>query len=110
MSMRDQLSQLVFTTEQGRIEPETEAEIVPEGDGIVRIKRETKGRKGKGVTLIEGLALPQDELKSLAKNLKKRCGVGGSVKAYTIEIQGDQREVCKAWLESQGYRVKFSGG
>jgi len=103
-------NRVVFSTEQGRIPPEKEEQSVPQGDGIVRIRRETKGRKGKGVSVIEGLGLPEKELKSLAKELKKRCGTGGSVKDFAIEIQGDQREVCKEYLEKKGFRVKFSGG
>ncbi|MCH8491629.1 MAG: stress response translation initiation inhibitor YciH [Idiomarina sp.] len=110
MSIRDQLSQLVYSTDQGRIkEPEQQPDI-PQGDGIVRIQRETKGRKGKGVTVIHGLGLAEAELKALAKELKSKCGVGGSVKNFTIEIQGDQREHCKAHLEQKGFKVKFSGG
>lgn len=110
MSFKDQLSQLVYSTEQGKITPEQVPEQIPQGDGIVRIRRETKGRKGRGVTVIEGLGISQSELKDIAKQLKKRCGVGGSNKEYTIEIQGDQREACAEWLKSKGYRVKFSGG
>ncbi|RUO22654.1 stress response translation initiation inhibitor YciH [Aliidiomarina iranensis] len=108
--MRDQLSRLVYSTDQGRIgEPEAEP-VIPETDGIVRIRRETKGRKGKGVTVIEGLGLSENDLKPLAKALKKRCSVGGSVKEFTIEIQGDQRETCMQYLQQQGYKVKLSGG
>ena len=108
--MRDQLSQLVYSTDTGRIEtPAEEPERGP-SDGIVRIQRETKGRKGKGVTIISGLALLPDELKALAKKLKQHLGVGGSVKGFNIEIQGDQREGCKSWLETQGYKVKLAGG
>lgn len=110
MSLRDQLSQLVYTTDHGKVEPEPTAPQRGESDGVVRIQRQTKGRKGKGVTLITGLALTTDELKDMAKQLKRRCGVGGSVKDFTIEIQGDQREVCKAWLTEQGYVVKLAGG
>ncbi|MEM1113814.1 MAG: translation initiation factor Sui1 [Pseudomonadota bacterium] len=80
------------------------------GDGIVRIHRETKGRGGKAVTLIKGLALPDSELKSLAKTLKKRCGVGGAVKEGVIEIQGDQRDTLKRELEARGHIVKLAGG
>ena len=76
----------------------------------MRIRRETKGRGGKAVTLIAGIPLPADELKTLAKKLKKICGSGGSVKGQLIEIQGDQRERCKETLEKAGYSVKFSGG
>lgn len=107
---KDQLSQMVYSTDQGRISPEPESEEVPEGDGIVRLRRETKGRKGKGVTLVTGLALPQNELKQMAKKLKQQCGVGGSVKEYVIELQGDQRDIIEKWLTKQGYRVKQAGG
>lgn len=110
MSLRDQLSQLVYTTDTGKVAPEKREEERGSTDGVVRIQRQTKGRKGKGVTLITGLPLTQEELKDLAKQLKRRCGVGGSVKDFTIEIQGDQREVCKEWLSEQGYVVKLAGG
>lgn len=80
------------------------------GDGVVRIRRETKGRGGKAVTVIEGLPLPADQLKTLASELKKRCGVGGSSRDGVIEIQGDARETLKAELEQRGYRVKLAGG
>ena len=76
----------------------------------MRLRRETKGRKGKGVTLVTGLALPQNELKQMAKKLKQQCGVGGSVKEYVIELQGDQRDIIEKWLTKQGYRVKQAGG
>ena len=80
------------------------------GDGIVRILRERKGRKGAGMTVINGLPLGNDELRKLAKQLKARCGVGGAVKDFQIELQGDQRERAKAFLEDAGYRVKLAGG
>jgi translation initiation factor 1 len=80
------------------------------GDGIVRIHRETKGRKGAGVTLVKGLALSEAELSALAKRLKTRCGVGGAVKAGVIELQGDQREKVRELLEGEGHRVKLAGG
>jgi len=80
------------------------------GDGIVRLHRETKGRGGKAVTVVRGLPLAPAALKSLARTLKKRCGVGGAVKGDDIEIQGDQRELLKAELEKQGFAVKLAGG
>lgn len=107
---KDQLNQMVYSTDSGRIEPEEEPENVPKGDGIVRLKRETKGRKGKGVTLVTGLSLPKDELKAFAKKLKQQCGVGGSVKKYNIELQGDQRDSIEVYLKNHGYKVKRSGG
>ena len=82
----------------------------PPGDGIVRVGRETKGRKGKGVTVITGLSLADDELKELAKRLKKRCGTGGTVRDGIIEIQGDNRDRLVTELGGLGYRVKRSGG
>lgn len=79
-------------------------------DGIVRVARQTKGRKGKGVTLIHGVPLEGTELKALAKMLKARCGSGGTVKDGCIEIQGDHRDTVVAELEAKGWTVKRSGG
>lgn len=101
---------LVYSTETGRIKSEKTKASAPKGDGIVRIKRETKGRKGKGVTTISGLELEDNELKTLAKQLKKLCGVGGSVKDFVIEIQGDHRDKIKTHLEKAGHQVKLAGG
>jgi translation initiation factor 1 len=80
------------------------------GDGIIRIQRETKGRKGKGVTAVYGLQGTEADLKKIASTLKNRCGTGGSVKDGVIIIQGDHRETLKAELTKQGYRVKLAGG
>ncbi len=82
----------------------------PKNDGIVRIERQTKGRKGKGVSLIYGLPLKGDELKKLAKNLKAKCGTGGTIKDGVVEIQGDHRQSLKIELEKIGYKVKLAGG
>lgn len=82
----------------------------PAGDGTVRIGRETKGRKGKSVTVITGLPLGEDELAQLATRLKKRCGSGGTVRDGTIEIQGDHRDLLVAELAGLGYRAKRAGG
>ena len=80
------------------------------GDGIVRIARETKGRKGKGVTIITGLGLATAQLEALATQLKKRCGSGGTVDGDRIEIQGDHRDTLVQELAKQGWTVKRSGG
>ncbi len=111
---------LVYSTESGRTCPDcqqprsqcqcTSREAIPEGDGIVRISRETKGRKGKGVTLIRGIPLTEKDLKALAKKLKAKCGTGGTVKDGVIEIQGDQRDLLVTELSQQGYTVKKAGG
>ena len=110
---------LVFSTEQGRMCPgcrnpvdacTCRAQAVPAGDGVVRVSRETKGRKGKGVTLITGIPLAGKELKDFAKKLKAKCGTGGTVKDNTVEIQGDQRDILVPILQEQGWTVKRSGG
>lgn len=108
--MKEKNSKLVYSTDSGRIREEKAVTEVPTGDGIVRIRRETAGRNGKGVTTITGVPLAENELKELAKALKVACGVGGSVKEGVIEIQGDQREKIKSELEKRGYIVKLAGG
>ncbi|WAC07382.1 MAG: translation initiation factor Sui1 [Thermodesulfobacteriota bacterium] len=79
-------------------------------DGIVRVGRETKGRKGSGMTVITGVPLDKQSLKQLAKQLKQKCGTGGTVKSGVIEIQGDQRNLLMKELSALGYTVKLSGG
>ena len=83
---------------------------VKTGDGIVRVARETKGRKGKGMTLVHGVPLGEAELKKLAKKLKALCGSGGAVKDGVIEIQGDHRDRIVPVLEAEGWTVKKAGG
>lgn len=103
-------SRLVYSTETGRIdEPVVKAER-PKGDGIVRIQRQTSGRKGKGVCLITGVDGSDEVLEKLAAELKKKCGCGGSLKDGVIEIQGDKRELLKQLLEAKGMKVKLAGG
>lgn len=77
---------------------------------MVRVSRETKGRGGKGVTLVKGLALDDIELVALSKQLKTHCGSGGTVKDGVIEVQGDHVERALTWLHSQGHRAKRAGG
>ncbi len=111
---------LVYSSEGGRMCPGCGRPVgecvcgragAPEpGDGVVRVSRETKGRKGKGVTLVAGVPLAGDELKDLARGLKRRCGTGGTVKNGVIEIQGDHRDVVVAELSGRGWTVKRSGG
>jgi translation initiation factor 1 len=72
--------------------------------------REIKGRGGKTVTTVSGIALPEGELKSLAAELKRACGSGGSCKSGVIEIQGDHRSTLVEQLETRGYTVKLAGG
>lgn len=113
-------SGLVYSSEHGRMCPECD-QPVPQckckqsqpsrsGDGIVRVQRESKGRKGKGVTLITGIPLNDSELKAYAKKLKQRCGAGGAVKDGVIEIQGEHRDMLVAELKKEGWTVKKAGG
>ena len=100
---------LVYSTDSGRISQQKEKTVTP-SDGFARVRRETKGRKGKGVIVISGLGLDSKALKELAKKLKKTCGSGGSVVGETIEVQGDKRDVIQQVLERAGFKVKFTGG
>jgi len=103
-------SVLVYSTDVGRIKEEKVSVARPKGDGVVRIQKQTSGRKGAGVSVITGLDLSDEELKKLAAELKKRCGCGGSVKNGMIEIQGEKRDLLKQLLEQKGFTVKLSGG
>ena len=103
-------SKLVYSTDRGRIRDEPEPEQKPTADGIVRLLRETKGRKGKGVTLITGLGLSGNDLKELARLLKQKCAVGGAIKGDVIEIQTDDRERLRELLQQRGFTVKLAGG
>ena len=103
-------SVLVYSTDVGRIKEEKASVVRTKGDGVVRIQKQTSGRKGAGVSVITGLDLSDEELKKLAAELKKRCGCGGSVKNGMIEIQGEKRDLLKQLLEQKGFTVKLSGG
>ena len=82
----------------------------PASAAKVRVGRETKGRRGKGVTVVTGVPLRGDQLKELGKKLKQSCGSGGTVKDGVIEIQGDHRDKVVKELSSYGWDVKRSGG
>ena len=100
--MSDSNSRLVYSTETGRIDEAKPAPVRPKGDGIVRIQRQTSGRKGKGVCLISGIDADDAALTALAAELKMKDGV--------IEIQGDKRDLLKSLLEAKGMKVKLAGG
>ena len=109
-------SSIVYSSEHGKMCPACHKQVtkcvcsqkkaVPKSDGIVRVGRSTKGRKGKGVTVITGLPLEHDALLKLAKQLKQKCGSGGTVKDGVIEIQGDHRATLVEELKKMGYTVK----
>nr|WP_194718686.1 translation initiation factor Sui1 [Pseudomonas typographi] len=113
------LGGLVYSTDAGRLcpgcgKPVGEClcgqAVVAEGDGICRVRRETKGRGGKTVTTVSGVPLPPDQLKELASSLKRRCGTGGALKDGVIEIQGDHVDLLLGELRKQGLQAKKAGG
>jgi len=116
---------LVYSTGKGRLCPgcgwpvdrcacsqnlKDTTDAAPKGDGIVRVSRQTKGRKGKGVTVITGVPLPASALTALATDLKKKCGSGGTLRDGSIEIQGDHRDLLVGLLQARGFTVKRAGG
>ncbi len=116
----DQNPRTVYSTASGRICPSCGKPVGecacsrerpnPQSDGIVRIRREVKGRRGKTVNTITGIPLHGEALLELAAALKKRCGTGGTAKDGVIIIQGDHRDILIAELEKKGYTVKRTGG
>lgn len=117
---------LVYSTDGGRIDtcprcgrsykecrcnlPASTSQPTKKSDGIVRVMRDRKGRGGKTVTVITGVPVNGDALATLAQQLKKLCGTGGTVKDGTIEIQGDHCDKVQAELTEMGYKVKRAGG
>ena len=129
---KNQNSSLVYSTAQGRMCPDcgkpvstctcrkrkasqknnriVQNRASSKNDGVVRVSRETKERKGKGMTIITGVPLHPDGIKDLARELKQMCGTGGTVKNGVIEIQGDHRDQLAEELKKRGWTVKRSGG
>ena len=112
-------SRLVYSTETGKICPTCQKPLSKctckkksksqpniKIDGIIRVQREVKGRKGKTVTTVSGFEINADELKNLAAQLKRRCGTGGSVKDGVIIIQGDHRDTLITELNARGFKAK----
>jgi len=117
-------SPLVYSTESGKICPSCQNPAVEctckkkksgfqtneKYDGIIRVQREVKGRKGKTVTTVSAFQLADDELKNLAAQLKSHCGTGGSVKEGVIIMQGDHRDTLITELKNLGFKAKIAGG
>ena len=115
---------LVYSTDSGRVCPDcgkpvkkcsckrkkAKSQSNIQSDEIIRIRREKKGRKGKTVTSISGFQEGTDDLKQVAKNLKSKCGTGGSIKDGIIIIQGDYRQTIQSELQKQGFKIKLAGG
>lgn len=105
-------SRPVYSTQSGRIrEQKLQTPVAaPSSDGVVRVRRERKGRGGKTVTVVQGVPLDEIELKALAQRLKQRCGSGGTLKEGVIEIQGDHLELLLELLGAAGFKAKAAGG
>lgn len=111
---------LVYSTEEGRMCPACRQpavrcvchlkKLAPQGNGVVRVSRDTKGRGGKCVTVVTGLPLDAAALTAVAKQLRTACGAGGTVKGAVVEVQGDHVDTLLAALQKLGYAAKKSGG
>lgn len=111
---------LVYSTASGRMCPACRRALAEcscgqrksgvAGDAVVRVSRETKGRNGKSVTVIRGLALEDAALAALGRQLRTACGSGGTVKEGVIEVQGDHCERVIDALARQGFKAKRAGG
>ena len=112
---------LVYSTDAGRMCPQCRQAVAdcrcallarqaPAGDGVVRVSRETKGRGGKAVTVVRGLALDAAALADLGKRLRTACGAGGTARDGVLEVQGDHAERVVDWLKQAGHAAKRAGG
>ncbi|MFC1706226.1 translation initiation factor [Planctomycetota bacterium] len=103
---------LVYSTLGGRVcaVSGSAEEDMPQGDGVVRVRAEKKGRRGKVVTTVTGVPLKKSALKTLARDLRKHCGSGGTVKNGVIEVQGDFVDALLSELRKRGFTVKRAGG
>lgn len=104
----------VWSSSQGDLRQKNRQSVspisLPANQETVYLHRESKGRGGRGVSLVKNLALSEMDMKALAKKLKQACGSGGTVKAGVIEIQGEHREKIAEVLSKLGYKSKIAGG
>jgi translation initiation factor 1 len=119
--MKSSSSGLVYSTEVGRTCPacrraiaecvcKSSSKVAATGDGVVRVSLQTKGRGGKSVTMVKGLALDPLALALLGKQLRTACGSGGTVKDGVIEVQGDHFDLVMQTLKAHGHNPKRAGG
>ena len=102
---------IVYSTDNLSTEDNNETHSIIKNDQEqnIRIHLDRK-RGGKVVTVIKGFTTMNDQIKTLAKKIKTKCAVGGSIKNYEIIIQGNKRDVIKVLLEKEGFKPKLSGG
>jgi translation initiation factor 1 len=121
MKKEERKGGLVYSTEVGRTCPAcrkaldlcscvSAARQAIAGDGQVRVSRQTKGRGGKCVTLVKGVALDGMALAVLGKQLRAACGAGGTAKDGVIEVQGDHCELVLETLKKMGHDARRAGG
>ena len=118
MTKRSSSNKVVYSSSDGDLRKALPADAVRARDAAdqarpprrVKVRREIGGRRGKEVTTISGVPLDDAGLKALSGRLKKRCGVGGSVKHGVIELQGDHRDLVVEMLRADGYDVVLAGG
>lgn len=112
MSPKD--SHTVWSSDSGDLRKKEQdkptAKSLPPNQQTAYLHRDSKGRGGKGVTLIRNLVLSEEGMSALAKKIKQACGTGGTVKDGVIEIQGENRERIAEVLLKLGYKVKLAGG
>jgi translation initiation factor 1 len=121
MKPRPSTGGLVYSTDAGRMCPACRNPVARcacraaasqprPSDGVVRVWRETKGRGGKAVTVVRGLALEPAALDELARQLRAACGSGGTVKDGEVLVQGDHRDKILALLAARGHKARAAGG
>ncbi len=115
MPKRGRDTRVVWSSDDGDLRKARDPDVarareLARAGGRVKVRRETSGRRGTAVTTVSGVALPDDGLRELAGRLKKRCGVGGSVKDGVIELQGDHRDAVLDALKADGYDAVLAGG
>ena len=115
MPKRSSSSRVVWSSSDGDLRKapdpsKARARATAAAGGRVKVRRETSGRRGKAVTTVANVPLDDDGLRELSGRLKKRCGVGGSVKDGVIELQGDHRDVVMEILNAEGYDAVLAGG
>lgn len=117
-------SELVWSSDGGDFRPEQKrskkkgkkrpsqasAPAPAQAGSTIKVKRETSGRKGKTATTISEIPLDEADTKALARRLKQHCGVGGTARGSSIELQGDHRDKVIAFLEKEGHRAVKAGG
>lgn len=120
MIPRKDENRTVYSTETGRVCPYCGKPVAqcsckskkaaPAASGPVRVRVESKGRRGKTVTTISGLGFSEDDLRELTVTLKRLCGAGGAVKDGIVEVQGDHAATVLAELKKRGISAKRAGG